>query len=253
VRTLLVLLAGITALQTARSGDFRNLGFDEANTNHLSYGPVDFFAYGATSDLLPGWQLYQGSTQLFQMPLMLREPLGTTVLALSGRTLDGLPSPLPPDWPYLLFFESCDPASGLFRIEQMGQIPAAARELTLRESISSFRFSPSIDDNELVWLSSIALADGRFLTTYDVSAYAGQTVKLTLTTPGNPMGLACTQAYVDSLAFVVPEPSAMALLLLGGGLLLSCTAWGAQAESRASGRVLRRHESRRSLRTHRSR
>jgi hypothetical protein len=62
LKRYLLICVFIADISKAAVSPFRNLGFDEANTNHVfDLNGDNTYYYGPISDLLPGWQLSTGT------------------------------------------------------------------------------------------------------------------------------------------------------------------------------------------------
>jgi hypothetical protein len=220
MKALLVFGCGWAVITGSSGGEFRNLGFDEANTNNVTVGGYPYVGTGSVADLLPEWQLYRDNQQLSQTEFMFGDPLDLSLVAVFGRSLRDFYIPFESDGPYALYYQGYYPVEA-FRLEQQGQVPAEHRYLTLREGYDSLPFRMSINGTGLPLVSQGGARGGGYQFTYDVSAYAGQTVTLTLTSPPFDAFGRGSHDYLDSLAFTsqVPEPTPLVLLGVGGSLL----------------------------------
>jgi hypothetical protein len=184
----------LTALSTTfGQGSFQNLNF-EAVQNLPAPG-----VYFATTNALPGWAAFFRTNQLFTIPYNLATRLpdvglyGSPLPAIGGN------------------FDVSLSAGGSIR--QTGLVPADARSLLFKASINPplSGFGISLRGQNL---SYTAISGGPNYTLYgaDVSAFAAQTIALTITGGG----------VVDDIQFSpqpIPEPSVFGLFGLGSLLL----------------------------------
>jgi hypothetical protein len=195
---------------------FRNLNFEEANTAAVVPTPPKLGGGGTgpTAELLPGWQVFRGGTAVTTVGFNLFTSMfareggvsltGSEFLpAIAGRfSLDlNVPSE----------FINPNPLS----IGQRGDIPSEVRFLTYtyrdQPFIASINGVDLIRDFQNAGLPSTSLID--------ISKFAGQTVDLFFRpargTTGNQVG----RHTIDSIGFVVPEPSTYALMIVGSVFL----------------------------------
>lgn len=114
-------------LQQAQAGMFRNIGFDEANTNNIElvdspYGPK---GSGPASDLLPGWELTCGSNSVVSLDINV-VPVGGPHLSLFGT---GAPFGNFVEGSYSLALS--DPSGPCF-LTQRADVPADTRILNFK-------------------------------------------------------------------------------------------------------------------------
>jgi hypothetical protein len=211
----------LISISLARSAPFQNLDFEMARIESLTPVPGFGFEYqGPTEDLLPGWQLFFGT-----------EPRATLGFNLSGDAFDDQrvklvsenPDPNgrrgnPLEGKYSLFFwPGLDPQ---FVLTQTGEIPPDAKSLEFTYRQLPFAFS----------INGLTLSPVRFGAPFgetvamDVSQFAGQTVELKIATSAGPFGPSGFHE-LDDIAFVVPEPSVLTLVGIGGGCCLCLVAW----------------------------
>ena len=178
-------------------GEFVNLTFDEPDLNGslvplLPDGPF----IGSATDLLRGWSASANGVPFGTIAYSpYRQPLFGAMIILSERA----PSQ------NLLYLDSVgEPDGPEIRISQRGTIPANAISLLtypVGSGISGYandKFIGEIDVNH-----SIAH--------WDVRAFAGQEVELSIVLRGNSSGA------FDILGFeMIPEPSTTALFVVGG-------------------------------------
>lgn len=81
-----------------------------------------------------------------------------------------------------------------------------------------------MDDQRLV-LGATESETGYGLALFDISAFSGQIVKLSLSTPrsGDPFSPGYGGS-LDNIAFAVPEPSSVLLFVIGGIVVNVCRA-----------------------------
>jgi hypothetical protein len=224
MRILGVILALSVNLGAA---EFRNLGFDEANTNNLvnvTGNPSDRILFGPATEMLPGWTIYSGTnTDIRVAPVGFNAVLGgpgyVTLLTPSFTGLAVTNG-------YSLFLQPATPnppQERPYNLVQSGDIPLGAR------SVRFINYGDRIDlsiNNTPVGLSydargslpnfsdvPLAFAMG------DVTQFAGQNVDLRFTTSGSgPL----RQYGLDMISFSpepVPEFGVPVSTLFGGMLL----------------------------------
>jgi hypothetical protein len=210
MRPIEILILSAAVCCSAQAAPFENLTFDEPHTN--AFVPNGFGEQMAPmADAIPGWSLelrsdrfsgaYTGEVNVLQLatsiePVVLLYPPASFFSPSHGFSLYF--SFTPPDQP---------PGPGMW-FYQVGDVPPGAQQ---------FRFLslgvPVLHINE----RSLPLTEGSlpYEEVADISAWAGQTVRLEFYAPG-PIG------FFDIIGFSsVPEPSGWALLLLG----LPCLVW----------------------------
>jgi hypothetical protein len=196
---------------------FRNLGFDEANTNTTQFftipdsGFPPLQGFGPPQDLVPGWQLYDGTNPITSVGYNLVSTNGTRFTLLS-RDVAGY---VEGSFALLSYSEHIGILEPLSLV-QRAEIPADARFLWFTSS--GFKYSV-----ELNGIQSLVIRDfsgDRIRSFVDVSAFAGQNVELRISTLESI-------ARIDSLVFVIPEASTYSLFGLGSLVLLIpwCQRW----------------------------
>jgi hypothetical protein len=186
-------------LSHAFSAPFVNLGFDEANTNNVSFtaGAPYPTGDGPITDLLPGWSLFHDGTPLTSL-ILNSFPFGAgeyaTLLARGDPPATGFEI----EGPYALRL------NGGYRLLQEGDVPEGAQ--LIGYSFFSSYVPMSVNGEALPTIDPFYVVSGQRATNYlDISKYAGQTVQL-------EFGV----GTFDSIFFVVPEPSTYALFGVGG-------------------------------------
>jgi hypothetical protein len=222
----LTLLATCTVITSARAqGNFQNLDFESASLPSVPAGQYGgFVSFGAG---LPGWTGYEGTNQT-------GEVLQNN---LSGGSVNI--SVLGPDWGNSLGVSVLDGSysavlqAGDFTfgsesasIAQMGLIPASAKSIQMKiEPLNGLNTGPSsaaylgvmIAGQNVVMVPLSSTAD---YTIYggDVSAFAGQTNQLEITSESGPGNYALNSLELDDITFStqpIPEPGALGLFGLG--------------------------------------
>ncbi|MBI3416546.1 MAG: PEP-CTERM sorting domain-containing protein [Verrucomicrobia bacterium] len=208
-----IILLGAFLTETGLAAPFQNLGFDEANTNS-----VRFQGRFPTSDLLPGWQLFQGN--VLQTNILYNGALEfnyATIVDRSGTGIYGTSFTL---GAYSLVLNDFADHFNLFTLVQRGDVPSDARFLSYTFAGSPFQVTIN-GQNLLPAVQNGAVNPIEIL--IDVSKYAGQNVQLTFSgaagvfAPNDPAGL----RWLDNIQFEVPEPGTVTLFGLGGCALLA--------------------------------
>lgn len=220
MRTTLLILCLSAHVTVVEAGEFRNLGFDEACTNNVSwcfnvYDPSRPYAIGSVEDLLPGWELYgpvwgggYGPSRIGPIDsVSLNDPAdGWPLVSLYDETTPAWWKPN--DGQYLLSlwpdFTWSEPPTFLpYTLSQTATIPSDAVRVVF--------WTDRPSDWE-VKINGVEIVNG------DVSAYAGQEVTLSFTTI-NPRSF---HPYwlIDHIRFEpIPEADVGVLIALGGAVL----------------------------------
>ena len=222
-----VLIGPVMALH---AGEFTNLGFDEPELGNrvdvsdrapwvwYTSPPLNVYV-GTVKDFFPGWRVIDNVThaevtEAYQLSDSFKDY--SEYLGLS-------PVLVPGDAGYAA--EICPagsmPFPGGSSLLQTGEVPADAMKLAFRlryewfelrvnDQIVPTRFATQWDQ-----ISYGIMADAHLEA--DVSQFAGQTVELkfTCTPTFSPDGNFHNHSVIDDIAFVVPEPSAWAMLVVG--------------------------------------
>ncbi len=196
---------------------FENLDFENAITNSLRDDPKYSGLIGSVADLLPGWELFHGTNLVtsvsFNPPTFSIRIEGGAAITASGW---GMP-PLEGNYSLSLLIPggfNPDP----YTLIQRGDIPADAKFLAF-----TYRYLPfavSIDGTQVTPFGIPGGFTSPRTFFVDISRFAGQEVELSFKTIGTPTSGATGSHDLDAIAFLVPEPSAWALLCLGGVALL---------------------------------
>jgi hypothetical protein len=203
--SILLLLAAWPIL--AHAAPFQNLGFDQARTNTLSPDPGPILrGIGPTEDLLPNWELTRGGIPQPTMGLNL-DLLSFGYATLISADQSGF-FRFPVDGAYALRLVGTPGNQEPFALSQRGDFPADALFLSYR--YSGFEFALTLNGTPIR-----PVIETSTLQAFDISQFAGQTVDLQLTAQGPLMPNQAGISYIDSIAFVIPEPSTLALAILG--------------------------------------
>jgi len=216
-------LTGLYALAFASTcsfaGQFQNLDFDAATTNITIGLPPDQGAgYGSTSDLLPGWQLLQGTGPVSLVGLNLN-PISLGVASIYDHDSQGFPASVLGRYSlglypgYNLIFDYQP-----FSLQQTGDIGANMQTIRFLNYGSPFEVMVNGTRISLTYEyqpGSPDLDTRQAIVTGDISAFAGQTVQLKFTT----MDIAGSAVNgLDNIEFstqIVPEPRATTFVLAG--------------------------------------
>jgi hypothetical protein len=205
MRILSVSCIFLFGLSHAFSAPFVNLGFDEANTNNVSFDGGGTYPRGdgPITDLLPGWSIIHDGIPLTRLNLnSLSFDSGeyATLLARGDPPATGFEI----EGPYALRL------NGGYRLLQEGDVPEGAQ--LIGYSFFGTYIPMSVNGEALPTIDPFYVVSGQRTTNYlDISKYAGQTVQLEFRV-----------GTFDSIVFVVPEPSTYALFGVGG-LVFSLT------------------------------
>jgi len=222
----------LLALPVSRGGDFVNLGFESADTSHVT--PQ---GEGWAHDLVPGWEWNIGGQGYASDAFMY---VNGGVINGSGFGLAMIMTPanaygFPVVDKYGLYLAASDIPGlpGPSSVRQMGEVPSGTKSLQfLNYYWQDSTFAPHVLaqvsvngsllplHNDLLSGNPLPQApwDSIFIfeSSADVSAYAGQQVSLEFTIPEQAMGL-------DDIKFStlpIPEPSTWTLLAFGLGALI---------------------------------
>jgi hypothetical protein len=222
---LVAILFGATGVTEA--APFQNLGFDDADTNkvvEVITGPVPY-VLGRAQDFLPGWQRSPPPPQewvgIDQFPEFQIGYGYATLFADHGEY-----PPVEGRFSLDLFADGGSP----WTLSQTGDIPLEARTVNFLGYNAHFALSLNNIDIPLVYvphllvLTPLGLPPGyskEINDVYgDISAFAGKTVTLKLTTLIDPNSALEPDAGLDSIRFVT-FPSKLAVNLFGKRLVLT--------------------------------
>jgi hypothetical protein len=203
-------------------GTFQNLDFEDAIYKVPDIPGGQFGTPVSAADGIPGWTAYYGTDQVSQI-LHNNIALGATSISIMGPNWTG-PAPLQGFYSVLLQSPSgISPISGPAAIAQTGTIPANALSI-------QFLGLQILDPNPAQLgvtfgghsLSLVPLSSGPGATLYgaDISAYAGNTGQLEITSLPNPDS-SYNSFMIDSISFspqAIPEPSTVSLLVIGAAI-----------------------------------
>jgi hypothetical protein len=193
---------------------FRNLGFDEAITDNVTFNPqFPGTGVGPISDLLPGWDLLYGTTPLSSIGINLftGEP---NYASLFDRNNDY--QAIPVEGRYAL---GLTPGPGFnngaiiqYTLTQTGDVPPGTKFIQFLDinNVLELRVNGGLVP---LYLSSIPGIPNP-VSFGDISAYAGQEVKLEFTTVLSFMN------GIDGISFLIPEASSWTLLSFGSIVLV---------------------------------
>ena len=202
-------LSALIALWTTTclGGQFQNLDFDSADTRGIAIGP-DGVQRGvaAINELLPGWSLTRGTAPQSTLGLnlnLLTYGYGTLVSADRsdefGYAVEG---------GYALYLVGTPGNQEPFALSQRGEIPSDAQWLSYK--YGGYAFLLEIDGTTLTPQIHTTSMEA-----FDVSPFRGQDVELTLRPTGPLMPTSAGSSFIDTVAFTIPEPSTVALTVLG--------------------------------------
>jgi hypothetical protein len=203
------LFVATAATVSVRGQDFVNLDFESAQVVFVSTNGT--YQYIATANALPGWSAFNDTNQLSTIPY---NPDGSGVwhVALVGSNSTVLGGN----------FSAVFGAGA--SISQTGLIPADTESLFFEAHANPLSgpllVSLGGQNLSLVTISNAFSSYGLNYTVYgaNVSAFAGQTEDLTFfDQTGGPWTIDDVQFSPET----IPEPSGLALLLVGGGVLAS--------------------------------
>jgi len=205
-------LAGLVLLSAnGIAAPFRNLDFEEANTNSTFFLPSGLPSFyegvGPVADLLPGWKLFHGTNQLDTVGYNLHNgPLFTLIdrFFVEGHIEPGLIQA------FGIFIDSGDEEFSLF---QRGDVPLDSRLLAFSGGLRNIGITLEVTMND-----RILGADPTF-SGWDITSFAGQTVDLKLSFRGNELAQDWGSRFIaDGITIngrIIPEPSSPTLFIWG--------------------------------------
>ena len=220
MKTCLAIVCALgLALSSAFAATFQNLDFDSATTNiTLSLPPDQGVGYGPASDLLPGWQLFQGTDPVSPLVGYNLNPISLGVASIYDSNSQGFPAPV--SGRYSLGLYPGYPLSEYqpFSLVQTGDIGANVQSIRFINYGGPFELRVN---GTLIPLSYEYQLAGTNLDTRlanvtgDVSAFAGQTVQLKFTTVDVAGSVVNGLDDIGLSTQAAPEPGETALFLLG--------------------------------------
>jgi hypothetical protein len=215
-RFLLFTVIGLSSIEGAA---FRNLSFEEANTNSTEFVDTSTgFRGGAglVTDLLPGWTAYKGD----QVATRIGYDLTTLEVFTLGMSIVTTEYPgAQNDFPFsgTHAFLPLPTGANPITLSQTAVIPDAATWLTF-DGTRGILFHRNIE----VSVDGETLPDqGSYR--FDVSSFAGNEVTLAFHFSENNVS-----QFIDNIAFDIPEPSS---LLLGCVGTVAMIAWSRRRSS----------------------
>jgi len=214
MKRIAFLLVALTVV-SAHAEAFRNLDFEGAQTNRLFVSDPQG-GLGATSDLLPGWQLYQGGVLQTNIFLDLSGQLYVSYATVIDKSFDPFPEGI-----YGVMFLGTYGNSQAYSLVQRGDVPRGT--LLLRYRYQADPFVVSLNGSTVSALGPLPSTSTPQEAVYNVSAFAGQNVELRFTTFAS-IPLAANDAhYIDSIEFVIQAPI-LNVARAGTNLILSWSA-----------------------------
>jgi len=221
--------AALTVLPAHAQAMFQNLGFESATFSGSSSGGLNFQTIGQE---LPSWNGSIGGVPVSQV-LQNNTTTGAASIDVLGPGRNTV-GPGIIDGNYTVFLQAFNTGQGNVSLWQDGTIPANAQSLQFsawQYAPDNQTFSVSFAGNSLspLAIGSGLSPSGQACTVYGVNieAYAGNTGQLEFTAVG---GQGPDWIELDDITFsptAVPEPSTLALILMGG-LALAVRRWRAK-------------------------
>jgi hypothetical protein len=208
---LLVLLIGYSS---TRGASFRNLGFDEADTTKAYREGLPL--QGDTGDFLPGWKVSSGTNPVRFVTIDIA-PSGFDLAILystNAAAFGVTPLPVVEDRFSLSLVPRLDTP---YTLEQTGELPSGAQAIHFLSYYS--RVDLRINGIPIPLVYVPRPGEPAFSSSYDVygdiSSFEGQTAELVFSTV--PQNIPALHG-LDSISFIVPEPSS--LILSSAGLII---------------------------------
>lgn len=218
-KIFLVLAALVLQSNVGVSATFRNLGFDD--------GPfVPGAREGSSDEFLPAWNL-SGDRPIRDVRIDLF-PTGYDLTILYSTNVQNATGIfLPAEGRYALtLVPNHGTEAAPYTLQQTGEIPRGSEAIHFKNFWGG-RFTLSLNDTSIPLVYVPRPTEGpvefpgfQMYDVYgDISAYAGQTTDLKLTTiSGEPFF-----GYgIDSISFLVPEPPPWILMAFGGIVFVFC-------------------------------
>jgi hypothetical protein len=211
----------VTLVSAHGQGSFQNLDFEMANPGQTSQSP---FGYPTAlnvpvAEALPYWNVYDGNVE--QSTVNFNNPAtGSTAVTLVG---EGWPGTIDGNFSVLLQGGGTASAAS---ITQTGTIPVTANTLLFKEQslngaggpLTPGGFTVSIG-NQSVPFVELSGGQGYYLYGCNISAWAGQTEQLTLSSINQTVSGNLDNWIIDDISFspnAVPEPSPFVLSGIAG-------------------------------------
>ncbi len=212
-----LLLTALCGLPALAQGSFVNLDFEAATLSPISHG------FEPVADALPGWSVVYGTNLVTLISINGYQSAGKSGVILYDMSL----VPFPLFGRYFAGFvrDGLDPID--VSMFQTGTVPSDALSLRFYVNGGVPWIAGDMEvrlNNTHLSLQNLGLISGNYLISADVSSFAGQIAELRFTSVARrPEG--GIQTFMDNIGFSplpVPEPSIVALLMLGsGGLFLA--------------------------------
>jgi hypothetical protein len=212
----LLITSNVSRVQARQA--FQNLDFESGSTS----GAVNFQV--PITQALPGWGVSINGSPAAQVIVNAVSTGAASVDLLSPGEQTGVGAGVI-DGNYTVFLQAFNPAQGDVSLYQTGTVPANAQSLQFRawDVNPGAGLAVSLGGNSLspLLLSTGQSPAGQPYNVYGVNigSYAGQTTQVEFTAlDNNPPGW----IELDDITFsptATPEPSTLALLLTGGGVL----------------------------------
>jgi len=221
-------LLAVAAALAAKAQPFQNLGFEEANTNSTTFFEriaVDgvtrvVYGIGPTEDLLPGWQLFEGSKLVTRIGI-------NSALVLAGANINLYTPANGGKYALDLGFNAEDAPWSLV---QRGDVPSNARYLSFSTGFGGAAMQApriTLDGKDLSIVRGLPASFGTNRLVYDVSAFAGQNAELRFIYDIN-----ASYRTVDDIFFFGLEPFRFKIERSGQTLVLSWLGGGTLTSSR---------------------
>ena len=221
---LLTAALGVMCVSAFAQGTFRNMDFEEAQIDQNQPRGV------VSADLaLPFWTVYYGSTQQTQVHWN-ELSAGSTWVSLIGQfnpdPVFGGASPIDGGYGAVLIGGLNGPTGGPLEcsISQVGELPTDAVSLQFKARGGWQQLTVSVGGVSLPVFELSSVPNQYVVYGVNVSQFAGMQEELRFTAPGFSTGL--NGWNIDDIVFSttpVPEPTAGALIRLGGLLFLCRT------------------------------
>jgi hypothetical protein len=198
------------ALSGQAQGTFQNLDFEQADPIPVAGSP--FYPYVVTAaSALPSWTVTIGGLAQTQVNNNLPST-GSPEVVLFGPPL---PNPNVIDGNYSVWLQGAN--SAVASISQTGLIPTGTETLLFKAVSGNGALGITIGNNNVPFYP-ISNGPNYTLFAANISAWAGKTEQLTFSAEEGPFSI--NNWDIDDISFsptaVVPEPSPLALTVIGG-------------------------------------